>query len=96
MLLVLLEGIGWQVAQSEMQPHAVVEAHDAVGDVHHGHGLGVIGVVALPDPLRLEAQQEVLHHRVDVPVSSRRFRVFQIRQDEQVQLSDDAARFSQR
>ena len=49
----LLEGIGWQVAQFGVQPHAVVEAHDVVGDVCHG--LGVVGVVALPDPLRLEA-----------------------------------------
>ena len=49
----LLEGIGWQVAQFGVQPHAVVEAHDVVGDVCHG--LGVVRVVALPDPLRLEA-----------------------------------------
>ena len=38
----LLEGIGWQVAQFGVQPHAVVEAHDVVGDVCHG--LGVVGV----------------------------------------------------
>ena len=49
----LLKGIGWQVAQFGVQPHAVVEANDVVGDVCHG--LGVVGVVALPDPLRLEA-----------------------------------------
>jgi hypothetical protein len=30
-----------------------------VGDV--GHRLGVVGVVALPDPLGLEAQEEALH-----------------------------------
>ncbi len=58
----LLEGIGWQVAQFGVQPHAVVKAHDVVGDVHHG--LGVVGVVALPGPFRLEAQEEALHHRV--------------------------------
>lgn len=49
----LLKGIGRQVAQFGVQPHAVVEAHDIVGDVCHG--LGVVGVVALPDPLCLEA-----------------------------------------
>src|SRR5450830_153349 len=58
----LLESIGWQVAQFGMQSHAVVEANDVVGDV--SHGLAVVGVVALPNALRLEAQEEALHHRV--------------------------------
>lgn len=38
----LLESIGWQVAQFGVQPHAVVKANDVVGDI--GHGLGVVGV----------------------------------------------------
>ncbi len=58
----LLESIGWQVAQFGVQPHAVVEANDVVGDV--GHGLSVVGVIALPNPFRLEAQEEALHDRV--------------------------------
>ena len=58
----LLEGIGWPVAQFGVQAHAVVEAHDVVGDI--SHGLGVVGIVALPDALGLEAQEESFHHRV--------------------------------
>ena len=45
----LLEGIGWQVAQFGVQPHAVVEAHDVVGDVRRR--FCVVGTVALPAPL---------------------------------------------
>ena len=63
----LLEGIGWRVAQFGVQPHAVVEGHDVVGDV--AHGLGVIGLVALPNPLGLKAQEKALHHRV-VPAAA--------------------------
>ena len=37
----LLEGIGWRVAQFGVQLYAVVEGHEVVGDV--AHGLGVIG-----------------------------------------------------
>ena len=37
-----------------------------VGDV--AHGLGVVGVVALPDVLQV--QEETFHDRVDTPMSS--------------------------
>ena len=58
----MLEGIGRQVAQFGVQPHAVVEADDVVGDV--ACGLGVVGIVTLPDTLHFEVQEEALHHRV--------------------------------
>ena len=58
----MLEGIGWQVAQFGMQPYAVVKADDVVGDVSCGFRL--VGVVALPYPLHLQVQEEALHHRV--------------------------------
>ena len=45
-----------------MQSHRVVEVDDVVG--HIMNGFAVIGVVALPDPLHLQAQEEALHHRV--------------------------------
>lgn len=61
----LREGIVWQVAKLEMRPHAVIAAHKLAGDV--SHGLGVVGVVALPDSLCLEDQEEALHHRVEAP-----------------------------
>ena len=43
----MLEGIGWQVAQFGVQAHVVVEVDDVVGDV--AGGLDMVGVVALPD-----------------------------------------------
>ena len=49
----MLEGIGWQVSQCEVQTRAGVEVDDVVGDV--AHGFGVVGIVPLPD---------ALHHRV--------------------------------
>ena len=58
----MLESIGWQVAQFGVQPHAVVEVDDVVGDV--AHCLGVVGVVALPNTLHLQVQEEALRHRV--------------------------------
>jgi len=45
-----------------VQQHAVVEAHDVVGNV--GLRLGVVCVTALPDSLRLEAQEEAFHDGV--------------------------------
>ena len=45
-----------------MQPHAVVEALDVVGDVRLS--LGMFGVITLLNPLGLETQEEALHHRV--------------------------------
>ena len=48
LLLVLTRGL---VAQRRMQPHGVVEIDDVVGDV--GLRLGMVGVVALADPLHL-------------------------------------------
>ena len=50
-----------------MQPFAVVEADDIVRDVPSS--LGVVGVVALPDPLHLQVQEEALHHCVVPAVS---------------------------
>ena len=70
-----------------MQPRAVVKADDVVS--HIGHSFAVVGVVFLPDPLHLQIQEEALHDRVDAPMSSRRCRVFQIGQDEWVQLAND-------
>lgn len=61
----LLEGIGWQVAHFGVQPDAVVKAHDVVGNV--GQGLGVVCVVALPDPLRLEAREDAFHQHLPLP-----------------------------
>ena len=58
----MLEGIGWQVAQFGVQTHVVVETDDVVGDVVRG--LSVVGVVALPHPLHLQIQEEALHHGV--------------------------------
>lgn len=49
----LLEGIGWQVAQFGVQPLAVVKTDDAVCNVVRG--LGVAGVVLLPNAQPLEA-----------------------------------------
>ena len=45
-----------------MQPHAVVAADDVVSDV--ARGLGVVGIVTLPNTLHFELQEEALHHRV--------------------------------
>ena len=53
---------GRQIAQFRVQPHVVVEADDVLGDV--ARGLGMVGVVALPDPLHLQVQEEALHHGV--------------------------------
>lgn len=50
------------MASCPVQSHAVVEAHDVVGDV--GNSLVLIGVVSLPDTLRLEAQEEALYYRI--------------------------------
>lgn len=51
-----LVGDGRLITQRGMQPHAVVKAHDVVGNVGHRHGM--IGVVALPDPLSLFSGSE--------------------------------------
>ena len=83
----MLEGIGWQVTQCGVQTHVVVEADDVVSDV--AGGLGVVGVVALPDTLHLQVQEETLYDGIDAPMSSRRCRVFQIGQDKWVQLAND-------
>ena len=72
-----------------MQPHVVVGGFDVVGYVHHG--LGMVGVVAMAGPLRLKAQEETFHHRVEAPMSSDRCSVFQISQNEWVQLTNDVA-----
>ena len=48
------------VAQRRMRPDRIVEIDDVVGDV--GFGLLVIGIVALPDALYLQVQEEPLHH----------------------------------
>ena len=48
----MLEGIGWQVAQFGVQPRAVVEADDVVGDI--AGGLGMVRIVALPDAFHLQ------------------------------------------
>ena len=61
----LLEGIGWQVAHFGVQPDAVVKARDVVGDI--SHGLGVVCVVALPNPLRLEAREEAFNQQLPLP-----------------------------
>ena len=45
-----------------MQPYAVADADDAVGDV--APGFGVVGVIALPDAFHFEIQEEALYHRV--------------------------------
>ena len=64
----LLEGIGWQVAQFGVQTHVVVEADDVVGNV--ARGLGLVGVAALPDALHLKVLKEAFHHYVSVPAVS--------------------------
>lgn len=46
-----------------MEPDAVVEADDVVGDV--SDCFGVIGIVALPNPFHLQIQEEALHDGVD-------------------------------
>ena len=48
----LLDGIGRQVAPCGVQPHAVLEADDVVGNV--AHGLAMVGVIALPTALHLQ------------------------------------------
>lgn len=58
----LLEGNGSQVAQFGVLPHALVEAHDVVSSV--GHSLGLVCVLTLPDPFRVDAQEEAFHHDV--------------------------------
>ena len=50
-----------------MQSRAVVKANDVVS--HIGHGVMVVGVVLLPDPLHLQVQKEALHNGV-VPTIS--------------------------
>lgn len=50
----LVKGILRQLAQFEV-PHAVAEADDVVSDVRRG--LGMIGLVTMPDPLRIGALQ---------------------------------------
>lgn len=55
---VLLLVAAWgSIAQRRMQSHRVVEAGDVVGDV--GLRLGMIGVVALPDALHFQVQEEL-------------------------------------
>ena len=48
-----IEGIGWQIAQFGTQTYAGVKADDVVRDV--ARGLRMIGMVALPDSLHLQA-----------------------------------------
>ena len=72
-----------------MQSERVVEAHDVVSNVRLR--LGVVGIVALPNPLPLEVQEEALHHSVDAPMSSRTCTIFQISQYQGVQLANDIA-----
>ena len=43
-----------------MQVHAVVETDDVLGDFTRG--LGVVAVVALPDSLHFQVQEETHHH----------------------------------
>ena len=72
-----------------MQSCAVVSAHDVISDI--GHRFIVAGIAFLPDPLHLQVQKEALHDSVDAPMSSRSGRVFQIGEDERVQLANDVA-----
>ena len=58
----MLEGIGWQIAQSGVQSHVVVEADDVVGNVCGR--LGMVGIVTLPNALHLQIQEEAFHDRV--------------------------------
>lgn len=45
----MLEGIGRQVAQCGVLPHAVVETDDVVRDIVRGFGM--VGLVVLPNTL---------------------------------------------
>ena len=58
----MLEGVEWQVAQFRVQLHAVVEAVGVISDVRCR--LGMVGVVALPNPLHLHKD-----HGVRSPIS---------------------------
>ena len=53
---------GSSIAESGMEPDAVVEADDVVGDV--SDGFSVIGIVALPNPFHLQIQEEAFHDGV--------------------------------
>ena len=55
--MLLLVAAWGSIAQRRMQSHRVVEAGDVVGDV--GLRLGMIGVVALPDALHFQVQEEL-------------------------------------
>ena len=72
-----------------MQPEGVVEAHDVVSNVRLRFCM--VGIVALPNPLHLEIQEEALHHGINAPMSSKGRSIFQIGQDERVQLTNDVA-----
>ena len=72
-----------------MQPGGVVKAHDVVRNVRLRFAM--VGIVALPNPLHLEIQEEALHHCFDAPISSRTGTIFQISQYQWVQLANDMA-----
>ena len=58
----MLEGVEWQVAQFRVQLHAVVEADGVVSDVRYR--LGMVGVVALPNPLHLHKDHEIMGSQI--------------------------------
>ena len=53
---------GRQIAQYRVQPHAVVEVDDVVSDVILG--LGLVGILALPDTFHFEVQEEALGYGI--------------------------------
>lgn len=47
---------------------AVIEADDVVGNV--SPGLGMVGILALPDARYLVVKEEAFSHGIDAPMSS--------------------------
>ena len=72
-----------------MQPFAVVEPDNVVGDI--SDGFGMVRIVTLPYALHFEIQEETLDSSSDTAMSTDVPRVIQIGQNQGVQISNDVA-----